>query len=98
MLFGQESDGQEEANFKTEALQTLDQLTKALEQWETQQLLGGQYDKLGAVLSIQVSLNSQSVHFLMHVRDGCQTWQHDSILLMLHSMKPHQIIAVQPKT
>ena len=54
MLFGQESDSTEEANFKTEAMHTLDKLTKALEQWETQQLLGGQYDKLGAVLSIQV--------------------------------------------
>lgn len=52
--FQQESDGTEEDSFKTEALHTLDKLTKALEQWETQQLLGGQYDKLGAILSIQV--------------------------------------------
>lgn len=50
----QESDSKEEDSFKTEALQTLGQLTKALDQWETQQLLGGQYDKLGAILSIQV--------------------------------------------
>lgn len=54
MLFGQESGNKEEADFKIEALHTLDKLTKALEQWETQQLLGGQYDKLGATLSIQV--------------------------------------------
>ena len=53
-LFEQESDGKEEDSFKKEALHTLDKLTKALEQWETQQLLGGQYDKLGAILSIQV--------------------------------------------
>ena len=55
LVFGQESDSTEEANFKTEALHTLDKLAKALEQWETQQLLGGQYDKLDAVLSIQVA-------------------------------------------
>lgn len=54
VLFGQESDSKEEADFKIEALHTLDKLFKALEQWETQQLLGGQYDKLGATLSIQV--------------------------------------------
>ena len=51
----QESDSKDEQNFKAEASSTLKQLAKALEQWETQQLLGGQYDKLGAILCIQVS-------------------------------------------
>ena len=55
VLLEQESDSNEEDAFKSEALLTLDKLTKALDQWETQQLLGGQYDKLGAVLSIQVA-------------------------------------------
>ncbi|KAL0041594.1 hypothetical protein WJX79_008705 [Trebouxia sp. C0005] len=49
----EESDRKEEQTFKLEAFSTLQQLAKALEQWETQQLLGGQYDKLGAILSIQ---------------------------------------------
>ncbi|KAL3131818.1 hypothetical protein ABBQ38_007532 [Trebouxia sp. C0009 RCD-2024] len=53
LLEMEESDSKEEDSFKTEALHTLDKLTKALDQWETQQLLGGQYDKLGAILSIQ---------------------------------------------
>jgi len=56
----QESDGKEEQTFKLEAFSTLQQLAKALEQWETQQLLGGQYDKLGAILSIQVRQHSDS--------------------------------------
>ena len=43
---------------------TLEKLAKALEQWETQQLLGGPYDKLGATLSIQVHLQAQ-----FHMKD-----------------------------
>lgn len=50
----QETDSKEEQGFKSEAAHTLAELVKAVEQWETQQMLGGQYDKLGAVLSIQV--------------------------------------------
>lgn len=50
----QDADSVDEQSFKSEALNTLQQLSKALEQWETQQLLGGQYDKLGAILCIQV--------------------------------------------
>lgn len=50
----QETDSKEEQGFKTEAANTLGELVRAVEQWETQQMLGGQYDKLGAVLSIQV--------------------------------------------
>ena len=36
----------------TEAEETVNQLTRELEQWELQQLLSGPYDKEGAVLSI----------------------------------------------
>ena len=53
-IWPQETDGKEEQGFKSEATNTLQELVKAVEQWETQQMLGGQYDKLGAVLSIQV--------------------------------------------
>ena len=69
----QESDRKEEQTFKLEAFNTLQQLSKALEQWETQQLLGGQYDKLGAILSIQVRQCSQSP--VMH---------EDTILIKVH--------------
>lgn len=36
-----------------EALETLKELEQTLEAWELSQLLSGQYDRLGAVLSIQ---------------------------------------------
>lgn len=50
----QETDSKEEKGFKTEAANTLQELVRTVDQWETQQMLGGQYDKLGVVLSIQV--------------------------------------------
>ena len=56
----QETDSKEEKGFKTEAANTLQELVRTVDQWETQQMLGGQYDKLGVVLSIQVC----SLHLL----------------------------------
>lgn len=64
ILADQVSDSKEQETFKAEAFSTLQQLTKALEQWETQQLLGGQYDKLGAILSIQVRQHINPVHHM----------------------------------
>ena len=48
-------------------MSTLQQLAKALEQWETQQLLGGEYDKLGAILSLQVHPDHQQSKVVAHV-------------------------------
>ena len=78
----QESDRKEEQTFKLEAFSTLQQLAKALEQWETQQLLGGQYDKLGAILSIQVRRHPKSpathdctILKKVHVGQSCMSLQ-----------------------
>jgi len=77
----QESDRKEEQTFKLEAFSTLQQLAKALEQWETRQLLGGQYDKLGAILSIQVRRHSESPA------------THDDTIVMKVSLGQHFCIA-----
>lgn len=85
----QESDSKEEDSFKTEALHTLDKLTKALDQWETQQLLGGQYDKLGAILSIQVGT---AVFNLSHV---CVFTADDIQSVAAQSLCVHLAVAVR---
>lgn len=64
ILADQVSESKEQETFKAEAFSTLEQLAKTLEQWETQQLLGGQYDKLGAILSIQVRQHINPLHHM----------------------------------
>ena len=84
----QESDSKDEQNFKAEASSTLQQLAKALEQWETQQLLGGQYDKLGAILSIQVRLHESG--FPSDCPDHCIQRSDQLILLLENVASPPQ--------
>lgn len=47
-------EGQEQQAFLREGAEALERLLKELDKWELQRLLGGEYDKGSAVLSIQV--------------------------------------------
>jgi hypothetical protein len=54
MVCGALQEGQEQQAFLREGVEALEKLQKGLARWELQRLLGGEYDKGSAVLSIQV--------------------------------------------
>ena len=56
----QEEGSAEARGILTEAARTLDLLERQLREWELERLLGGPYDRGGAVLSIQVRGGSAS--------------------------------------
>lgn len=48
-------EGQEQQSFLREGAEALGKLRKGLARWELQRLLGGEYDKGNATISIQVA-------------------------------------------